>query len=170
TMAIVAAVLAGVTLLSHRAHNATLLHQIEGNIQNTEAADQWAFYQAKKGREHLYEAMEELVNVTSSDAKSNEAAKSSRAKWQASAERYKGEAEDIKTKAETLHHESEKSQEESHHSHLRADRFDLGELGVELAIILCSVAVLTKRRGFWLSGIVFGVLGAAVAVTGFFLT
>src|SRR6516225_3389154 len=145
TMAIVAAVLAAVTLLSHREHNATILHQIEGNIKSTEAADQWAFYQAKKGREHLYEAMADLASTGSYDAKSSDSPKSSVSKWRSNAERYRGEAEAIKTKAEELHHQSEESQEQSHHSHHRADRFDLGELGVELAIILCSIAVLTKR-------------------------
>src|SRR5438132_7485713 len=69
TMAIVAAVLAGVTLLSHREHNATLLHQMQANIENTDAADQWAFYQAKKSREHMYEALSDLAKVTAADAK-----------------------------------------------------------------------------------------------------
>src|SRR4051812_34094187 len=41
TMAIVAAALACVTMLSHRAHNETLKN-------TTEAANQWAYFQAKK--------------------------------------------------------------------------------------------------------------------------
>ena len=169
TMAIVAAVLAFVTLLSHREHNATLLHQMEANVKNTEAADQWAFYQAKKNRGHLYEGLTDLVTVTATDAKTNETTKSALGKWQGNAERYKNEAEDIKKKAEDLQHKSKELAEDSEHSHHRADRFDLGELGVEMAIILCSIAVLTKRNGFWLSGIAFGVIGAVVAATGFFL-
>jgi hypothetical protein len=155
TMAIVAAMLAVVTLLSHREHTKTIL-------QSTKAADQWAFYQAKKGRQHLYEAMADLVTTTSNNSKSAEGAKSSLSKWQSKADRYKDEAEGIKQNAEELDHQSE----ESHH---RADWFDSGELGVELAIILCSIAVLTKRKGFWFSGIFFGGLGAIVASTGFIL-
>ena len=169
TMAIVAAVLAAVTLLSHREHNATISHQIESNIKSTEAANQWAYYQAKKGREHLYEAMSELVSTSSNDAKSSDSAKSSISKWRGNAERYRGEAEKIKTEAEKFQHQSKEFGDESHHSHDRANWFDWGELGVEMAIILCSIAVLTKRKGFWFSGIVFGILGAAVAVTGFFV-
>jgi hypothetical protein len=45
----------------------------------------------------------------------------------------------------------------------------LGELGVELALVLCSLAVLTKRAPFWYSGIGFGILGSCVAITGLFL-
>jgi hypothetical protein len=150
TMAIVAAILAAVILLSHRAHTNTIL-------QSTKAADQWGYYQAKKGREHIYDAMAELLS--SSASVSPEAAKASIAKWRNKSERYKAEAEEIKERAESFEHESEAS-------HHRANWFDSGELGVELAIILCSIAVLTKRSTFWLSGMVFGALGTVVALLG----
>jgi Domain of unknown function (DUF4337) len=153
TMAIVAAALACVILLSHREHTKTIL-------LTTQAADQWSFYQAKKGRQHLYEGLSDLVNTN--PAASTSDLKKSLAKWQANVERYKAEAEEIKEKAEGLHEESELS-------HHRADRFDLGELGVELAIILCSIAVLTKHERFWFAGIFFGIVGAVVASTGFLL-
>ena len=51
----------------------------------------------------------------------------------------------------------------------RADRFDLGELGVELGLVLCSVAILTKRSLFWLIGMNATLVGVAVAATAFFL-
>src|SRR5205085_2541650 len=53
---------------------------------------------------------------------------------------------------------------EAHH---RGDRFDLGELAVELALVLCSVAILTKRPGFWYSGITLCALGLAVALSAY---
>ena len=37
---------------------------------------------------------------------------------------------------------------------------------VEFALVLCSVAVLTKRKEFWYAGIGFGLLGVVVALTG----
>ena len=45
----------------------------------------------------------------------------------------------------------------------------LGELGIELALVLCSVAVLTKRPGFWYSGMAFGLVGLAVSLSSFLL-
>ena len=35
---------------------------------------------------------------------------------------------------------------ESHHAHAIADRLDFGELGVEISLVLCSIAVLTMCR------------------------
>lgn len=45
---VIGILLAGVTIESHRAHTAAIVHK-------TEANDQWAFYQAKKIRGHLHE-------------------------------------------------------------------------------------------------------------------
>src|SRR5579872_4306553 len=67
TIAIIAAVLAGVTLLSHRGHTETLSLQADANIHHTKASDQWNFYQAKNIRSYLYQAFlaqSEFVPVT----------------------------------------------------------------------------------------------------------
>src|SRR5437879_2581646 len=48
SITIITALLAAVTLLSHRAHNATLRLQME-------ASNQWNYFQAKKNRMYLYE-------------------------------------------------------------------------------------------------------------------
>src|SRR5256885_1786986 len=54
SIAMVAAVLACVSMLGHRAHNETLRlqgealhHQSQAGIKNTEAANKWAYYQSK---------------------------------------------------------------------------------------------------------------------------
>src|SRR5262249_34807132 len=63
TMAIIAATLAFVTLLSHRAHNRVLQLQIEANVKKTTASDRWNQYQAKNIRKNEYEAFSELLGV-----------------------------------------------------------------------------------------------------------
>src|SRR4051794_39260309 len=70
SMAIIAAVLAGVTLLSHRGHTETLRLRAEANsiqteaarlhtlanIAHTQATDTWGMYQAKNIRSHEFQA------------------------------------------------------------------------------------------------------------------
>src|SRR5713226_9023048 len=70
TMAIVAAALACVTMLSHREHNETIqllseasILSSEANAFHTKAADQWAYYQAKNIRKHNYDALKSLVAI-----------------------------------------------------------------------------------------------------------
>ena len=57
---------------------------------------------------------------------------------------------------------------EGHVAHGSSNFFDMGELGIELALVLCSVAMLAKSKALWIVGIVVGVLGFSVAMCGFF--
>jgi hypothetical protein len=91
------------------------------------------------------------------------------------AQRYRAESREILNNAvkksglaEEARKEAEGFREKSEHSHHKANFFDLGELGVELALVLSSVAILTKRAGYWYGGLVVGVAGIISVVMGFF--
>ena len=43
----------------------------------------------------------------------------------------------------------------------------LAELGVELGLVLCSLAVLTKRPPFWYSGLTAAAVGVLLAGSAF---
>jgi hypothetical protein len=211
TMAIVAAGLACVTMLSHREHNETLRLQAEGNNLKTEAAihqteidtlktegntlqtrasDQWSFYQAKNIRNHEYKAFLALLTVLAKDPGAEEARRKLEDDWRKQTAKYDKELVEEKAKAEQLEgearkkveyaetklkdaeakeRESEEKQEASHHAHRRGDRFDISELAVELALVPCSIAVLTKRSSFWIAGIACGIVGALAAASVFVL-
>src|SRR5262249_18191947 len=79
----------------------------------------------------------------------------------------RAEAEKLRREADHKRHEAEDRLKESEHAHHQADRFDLGDLGVELGLVLCSLAVLTKRAPFWIGGLVAAGIGAVVAVSAF---
>ena len=51
----------------------------------------------------------------------------------------------------------------------RANRFDLGEVFLEASIVIASLTLLTKRRWFWQLGILMGVVGLGVVLTGFLI-
>jgi hypothetical protein len=155
TMAITAATLACVSLLSHRSHAETTNHQIA-------AANQWNYYQAKKNRGYLYEADAELL-LASKEGPPPETAYSAGqvAQWKKRADRYAAEAKEIEEKARGF-------EEQAHAAHHRSDFFDSGELSLQLALVLCSVAVLARRAVFWYAGIGVAAVGALVAAYGFF--
>jgi hypothetical protein len=48
----------------------------------------------------------------------------------------------------------------------RANRYDLGETLLEVGLVICSITLLTKRRSFWISGIVFGIAGVVLTILG----
>jgi hypothetical protein len=150
-MAVLAVVLATTSLMGHRAHTEELL------LQN-KATDQWAYYQAKNIRRHTYELFLDLLSV--SVVKDTEEANKVKEKYSEQVERYKDEQQEIESEARGLEKEVQLEQR-------RANRFDLGEVFLEAAIVIASLTLLTKRRLFWQMGILMGLCGLGVALTGF---
>jgi hypothetical protein len=89
--------------------------------------------------------------------------------WHEQVRQYKKDVAEIEDKAKKLEDKGHDYEHKSVHKHHQAFYFDLGELGVELALVLCSVAILTKRAGFWFGGIGVGLVGVVVVAVGFFV-
>jgi hypothetical protein len=167
SMAILAAALASVTLLGHRSHGETLQNQIYANDKITDESNKWAYYQAKKNRMYLYESDAKILNMTTKEPDKVKDAEKQIDWWKEKAGEYKKESDDIEEEAHDLHAEAERFDQKSELAHHRSNFFDVGELGLALALVLCSVSLLTKRKAFWYSGLVIGLLGFAVAIAGF---
>jgi hypothetical protein len=150
TMAIVAVLVAGVSLLGHRAHTEEVI------LQN-QVSDEWAFYQAKSIRRHADEVFADLASVMT--AKDAEKAAKLAEKRSSEAEQYRDQGKELEAKA----HELEAEQK---HETRRADRFDLGEAILEIALVITSITLLSGRKLFWYLGILFAVAGVALGVTG----
>ena len=142
---------AGITLLGHRAHTEELLLQ-------SQATDQWAYYQAKNIRLHEMQSMVDLLGAITPLDKEKTA--KLQEKYAKEVERYNGDKENISEKAKELEKERDTLSR-------RADRFDGGEALVEIGLVICSITLLTKRRGFWFAGIFIGAVGIVLAATGF---
>ena len=153
TISILAVLVAGVTLLGHRAHTEELLKQ-------SQATDQWAYYQAKNIRSHEVQEIADLLTALAPpDAKQAAAIKE---KYLKETERYASDKEDVSEKAKELEAERDLISR-------RADRFDSGEALLEVGLVICSITLLTRRRQFWFAGMVVAALGVVVAVTGLLL-
>jgi len=153
SMAVMAVLVATVTLLGHRTH-------IEQVIAQAKASDQWSYYQAKGIRRHNYEAFAELLTILG--AKDEARAEKAREKFTQNAERYRDEQKEIETEARKL-------EQEVIVVGRKANRFNLGEVFLEIALVVTSITLLTSNRGYWAMGLVFAALGVVVAATGFFI-
>lgn len=154
TMAILAVLVAAVSLLGHRAHTEVLLFQ-------NRASDQWAYYQAKSIRQHSYEVFLDEVSVFS--AKDSAQAAKIQEKYSKELERYRDELKEIQA-------EARKAEEERDSEGRRANRFDLGEVLLEAALVIASITLLTRKRFFWGLGMLLGAIGLVIAGTGFLVT
>jgi hypothetical protein len=151
TISILAVLVAMATLMGHRS-------SIEAVLLQTQASDQWAYYQAKNIRLHEMQSVADLIGVL--DRGEKEKAEALREKYKTEIERYEKDKDQISEKAKELENERAVLTR-------REDRFDAGEVILEIALIICSLTLLTKKKSFWYSGIAIGVFGFFVGVSGF---
>jgi uncharacterized protein DUF4337 len=147
TMAILAVLVAAVSLLGHRAHTEEILNQAR-------ASDQWAYFQAKAIRHHNYEQLIDELSVL--PAKNADDTEKLRAKYEKEIDRYKDQEKDIQNEATGLENEVKVEAR-------RADRFDLGEVILEAALVITSITILTKKKVFWGVGMILAAAGVLVA-------
>jgi len=151
TISILAVLVAAVTLLGHRAHTEELLLQ-------SQATDQWAYYQAKNIRLHEMQGFADMLSALAPGDK--EKADTLKEKYKKEVERYEGDKDDISDKAKELEKERDLVAR-------RADRFDGGEGLIEVGLVICSMTLLTKKRFYWIAGMLIGVGGVIFACTAF---
>jgi hypothetical protein len=149
TMAVLAVLVATVSLLGHRTHTEEII------LQN-KVTDQWSYYQAKDIRLHTAEAFADLAGVV--DTKDAAAAAKLQEKIRAEAEHYKEDKKELMAKAKEL-------EEEFALTNRKADRFDLGEVFLEIALVITSITLLSGRRIFWHLGLLLAVAGLLVAAS-----
>ena len=146
---VIGIVLAIVTIASHRAHTAAVIHR-------TEANDQWGFYQAKKLREHLMDVSGSILGVMS--VRDSEKAQQLAEQYRKERERYLKDSKDIEAEANARQSESDREEK-------RALRLDLGEGLLELGLVLSSLYFLSRQRFFPLFGGAAALAGAVVAAS-----
>jgi hypothetical protein len=153
TISILAVLGAIATLMGHRAATEELLLQAR-------ATDQWAYYQAKNIRWHEMQSNADLLASLAPADK--EKAETMREKYVKAAEKYEADKDEISAEAKKLEAERDL------YGH-RENRFDTGEVLLEIGLVICSMTLLTKRKLFWFTGITIGALGVVAALRAFFL-
>jgi hypothetical protein len=141
TMAAVAAALAVVTVMGHISTTDELLKQ-------QKASDQWSYYQAKSIRRYTSDVARDFLAALSKTEGAEKYAKN--------IEKYQREGEEIKVEAEKLEAESKVF---GNH----ALRLHFGGIFLELAIVFCSLAILTKRSFIWYGALLLAGVGAVIA-------
>jgi Domain of unknown function (DUF4337) len=153
SMAVLAVLVATVSLLGHRTHTEEII------LQN-KVTDQWGYYQAKNIRRHTDELFADLTTVMAT--KDPEATAKLQQKYRAEADRYKDEQKELDSKARETEAETE-------HATRKADRFDLGEVFLEVALVITSITLLSGRRIFWHLGLLLATAGVLIAASAFML-
>jgi hypothetical protein len=141
SMAILAAGLAIVSVMGHLATTEEIVNQAK-------ASDQWAYYQAKSIRRYESEIARDILAAQPEKM----------AAYEKNVGKYTKEGEEIQKEAQGL-------EDESHLKGRQAVRLEFSEVFFEVAIVLASLAILTKLKPVWWISLATGIGGIAVAAT-----
>ena len=126
-------------------------------INQTLASDQWAFYQAKSTKQHLYALQVEQLKLQEMTLPAKEKIQSAYsqkiADYEEQVKRYGLEKKDIESKARSL--EDQRDDAQSHGK----------PFGV--AVMFLQVAILLKAKRVWWSSIPVGLIGLIFFANGF---
>jgi hypothetical protein len=146
TMAIIAALLAIVSVLGHILSTEELLAQ-------QKASDQWAFYQAKDIRRYDSEIAQDMLKaLKGSDADER-------------IEHYSGNAEKYEKDRKGIQEEAKEFEAERDHKGAQALRLEIGEVFLEMGIVFASLAILSKRSMVWYISMIAALVGVGLAAT-----
>ena len=173
----IAALAVLISVIGNKGDNA----KTESILKTTEAANQWGYYQAKSLKSHAYSvASEELEVLAVADPAKRDALVKS---FAAKVAKYEQEKQDIGFGQQDAggawkqvlddHGQpvisARQLRAETDHASAINDRCDLGSLLLQIAVILCSVAILVRLHSFWFLGMAVGSAGAVVGVTAFLM-
>jgi dsDNA-specific endonuclease/ATPase MutS2 len=158
TTAIFAVILAIASLGGKNATKEALLAQ-------QQASDQWAFYQAKVIRQHLYGAQKLQLEADLAE-RSSTMSPEVRQKFEAlmskfaeEEKRYDTEKKDIEKEAKKLEHERDINREKDHY-------FDYAEVLLQIAIVMSSISIISTSRPMFFFSLVLAIIGALLTLNG----
>jgi len=160
TTAIFAVALAITSLGGNKAMKEMLLAQ-------QQASDQWAFYQAKVLREHLYRSQKLRLEVDLVERGSGmkpevkERVDGLLKKMSDEETRFNVEKKEIEKEAKKLEHERDVNRGKEPY-------FEYGEVLLQIAIVMASVSIISGSRPVFYFAIVSACLGALFSLNGFF--
>lgn len=137
-------------------------------MTQTQASDQWAFYQAKSIKGYLYEMQKDKLELEllALGAKAPQAVRDEYAKridgYAKKIAKYEGEKAQIQK-------EAKKFEEVRNDAQKHSQAFGIAVIFLQIAILLSSIAALIKKKLIWLLGCAVGVVGIFYFVNGFLL-
>jgi hypothetical protein len=150
--AILAVLLAIVSISSHRTHTAAIIHKAAAN-------DSWQHYQSSRVKYHNLELGENLLAVL---GVKNEASEKMAADYSVQMRKYQKQQDDISAEAQKAENEADRDER-------RALRYDIGEGLLEIALVLSSLFFISRKKMFPVLGVIAGLAGVVLASTGLLL-
>lgn len=156
-ISVLAVLVALVTVLSHREHTEAVLSQAR-------ASDRWSEYQGRRIRQSEAALLADWLTAVAAPSPQGTAEQTTQFKAQLTARQkaLQEQLDDDSREAKSLEQEVTRAER-------RAARFDMGEALLQIAVILASVTLLTKRGIYVLAAAFLGLAGIAAGAAAFLI-
>ena len=137
-------------------------------LSQTQASDQWAFYQSKSIKGYLYELQKERLELDRQALGAGAAPavlagyEQAAARYGEKIARYEKEKEEIMAAARAF--EATRDAAKEHQG-----AFGLAVIFLQVTILLSSIAALMKKRAVWYAAVAIGTVGLVCFANGFLL-
>lgn len=135
-------------------------------LSQQQASDQWAYYQAKAVREHLYKSQKMHLELNllergeSMKPKVRAQFEAMQKKMAEEEARYRDEKNEIEKEAKRLEHERDINRDKDPY-------FDYAEVLLQIAIVMASISILSASRQVFYFAVAAASIGAIFSVNGF---
>jgi len=137
-------------------------------LSQTQAANQWAYYQAKSIKGYLYEIQKEALELEFKKSKSS-SAKSINDEYEKKIALYSQKIKKYDEEKAEISKEAKKMETTRDDAQKHAGIFGLAVIFLQIAILLSSIAALMKKKSVWVIGLATGAAGLVYFANGFFL-
>jgi hypothetical protein len=137
-------------------------------LSQTQAANQWAYFQAKSIKGYLYEIQKESLDLEIKKSKGN-ASRSIADEYKNRIDLYTQKIKKYDDEKAEISREAKKWESIRDDAQIHAGIFGIAVIFLQIAILLSSIAALLKKKAVWVAGVATGAVGIVYFANGFLL-
>ncbi len=137
-------------------------------LSQTQASDQWSFYQAKSIKGYLYELQKEKMELELKNV-GQKALKTTIDEYEKKIESYSQKIKKYEVEKEKIQSDAKGFEKTRDDAQQHQKAFGIAVIFLQIAILLSSVAALLKKKPLWFVSLGAGVVGLVYFANGFLL-
>jgi hypothetical protein len=133
-------------------------------MSQTQASDQWAYYQAKSIKGYIYEVQRDKLALERKALAGKVAAD-----YDAKIDDYSGKIAKYEGEKSAIQKEAKRYEEIRNDAQKHSQIFGIAVIYLQIAILLSSIAALIKKKLVWYAGVGVGLIGIVYFANGFLM-
>jgi hypothetical protein len=136
-------------------------------MSQTQASDQWAFFQAKSIKSYIYEMQKDKLELELKAT--GKIPPQAAAEYAKKIEEYASKSKKYDAEKIEIQNDAKRYEKIRNDAQMHSQIFGIAVIYLQIAILLSSIAALIKKKLVWLLGVSVGLVGIIYFLNGFLL-